>query len=85
MIHQEAALNREEELEKRVKDEIRAYQELKFKAKKKFHPHLTFEEFLVMEKQNEAINMIKIKIREDEERVKDAAYREKIFNVEVLR
>ena len=50
MIHHEAALSREEELEKRVKDEMRAYQELKFKTKKKFHPHLTFEQFLILEK-----------------------------------
>ena len=85
MIHHEAALSREEELEKRVKDEMRAYQELKFKAKKKFHPHLKFEEFLIMEKQNEAINMLKIKAKEEEEKMKDAAYRDKIFNVEVLR
>ena len=43
MVHNEANLNREKELEKRVQDELRAYQELKYKNMKKFHPHLNFQ------------------------------------------
>ena len=53
-----------------MKDELRAYQELKFLTKKKFHPHLTFEEFLIMEKENEEINMLKIKVQEEQDKMK---------------
>ena len=54
-------------------------------TKKKFHPHLTFDEFIYREKENEGVNVLKIQKHEDQEVLKSVAYLEKMSNIDTLR